>query len=100
MEALGVLQPAEGSPTFSLVHEYQSPEGAVIHIDFYRLRSEYEIAEAGIPGYFWERDAIVICEWLSSSPVFESQVSESGRCFRVTLQIQGEGFRDMVIERN
>jgi tRNA threonylcarbamoyladenosine biosynthesis protein TsaE len=30
------------SPTFALVHEYPAPDGAVIHVDCYRLRSPAE----------------------------------------------------------
>jgi tRNA threonylcarbamoyladenosine biosynthesis protein TsaE len=34
-------QPAR-SPTYALVHEYASPEGPVIHVDCYRLRTPDE----------------------------------------------------------
>src|SRR5882672_2202647 len=63
LEGLGVEQPPEGSPTFAIAHEYRARGREVVHIDFYRLKHESEIDEAGIPAYFWERDAIVICEW-------------------------------------
>ena len=85
---LGVQQPPEGSPTFAIAHEYQSTESDVIHIDFYRLRSDLEIDEAGIPAYFWERNAVVICEWLSLWPSFEKAVlGQSKRIWRVQLSI-------------
>src|SRR4051812_11473567 len=58
--SLGVHQPPEGSPTFAIAHEYDSPRCGVVHIDFYRLRSEDEIDDAGIPAYYWERELIVI----------------------------------------
>src|SRR5262245_58300605 len=44
LEALGVHQPPEGSPTFAIAHEYRAravPE--IVHIDFYRLKHESEI---------------------------------------------------------
>ncbi len=85
LESLGVTQPPEGSPTFALVHEYLCPRGEVAHIDFYRLRSEEEIEDAGIPSYYWERPMIVISEWLSCWPKFQEQVLRTGRTWRVTL---------------
>ncbi len=85
LSGLGLDQPPEGSPTFAIAHEYDSPKGSIVHMDFYRLRSELEIDDAGIPSYFWDRDLIVITEWLSSWPKFEAQVLKSGRIFRVAL---------------
>lgn len=86
--ALGILQPPEGSPSFALAHEYDSPKGQVIHLDFYRIRDESEIDDAGIPTYYWEREPspIVISEWLSNWPEFAAHVHRSGRCWEVTLE--------------
>jgi tRNA threonylcarbamoyl adenosine modification protein YjeE len=84
IEKLGVVQPPEGSPTFAIAHEYRSKHSGsrggreVVHIDFYRLKSEDEIEDAGIPAYFWERDGVVICEWLSMWPNFEASVLDAG----------------------
>lgn len=100
IEALGVKQPPEGSPSFALVHEYVSQIGPLVHIDFYRIRSAEEIEEAGIPSYFWERNAVVLCEWLSNWSLFERQVVESGRCFRIAFEIIGDLIRDIKIEKN
>ena len=33
LRALGVRQPPEGSPTFAIAHEYDSPRGGVVHYD-------------------------------------------------------------------
>jgi tRNA threonylcarbamoyl adenosine modification protein YjeE len=79
LAGLGVHQPPEGSPTFAIAHEYTSPKGGVVHIDYYRLKSETEIDEAGLPAYYWERKLIVISEWLSSWPDFETQIISSAR---------------------
>ncbi len=78
IRALGVHQPAEGSPTFSIAHEYRSErlQTDVIHIDLYRMKNEYEIEEAGIASYFWERGGIVLIEWLSNFPEFEAEVKK------------------------
>ena len=74
LQGLGVIQPPEGSPTFAIAHEYHTPICDVVHVDFYRLRSEAEIEEAGIEAYFWERNAIVIAEWTSMWPIFEASL--------------------------
>lgn len=78
LQGLGVVQPPEGSPTFAIAHEYRAQACDVVHVDFYRLRSEAEIEEAGIEAYFWERNAIVIAEWTSMWPIFEASVLRVG----------------------
>lgn len=90
LEGLGVLQPAEGSPSFAIAHEYSSPRFDVIHIDFYRIKSEAEIVFAGIEAYFWERSqALVIAEWTSLWAEFEAAVEatvqDKARIWRVEL---------------
>ena len=70
IKALGVEQDSEGSPSFAIAHEY----GSIVHLDLYRLKSEMEIEEAGIPAYFWEGESIVLVEWLASFPGFEEDV--------------------------
>jgi tRNA threonylcarbamoyl adenosine modification protein YjeE len=86
LSELGVIQPPEGSPTFAIAHEYDSPRGGIVHIDLYRIKSELEIDDAGIPSYFWERPLIVFCEWTSSWPEFQRQVLESGRNWQISLE--------------
>lgn len=97
LHALGVEQPPEGSPTFAIAHEYDSPHGGVIHIDYYRLKSESEIDDAGIPSYYWERDLIVISEWLSSWPELEQKVIQSGRTWQVRLSFSDSVTRNVEI---
>ncbi len=82
---LGIEQPPEGSPTFAIAHEYESSQGGVVHIDFYRLKSETEIQDAGILSYYWERSLITVSEWLSAFPEFEKKVLQSGKIWRVEL---------------
>jgi tRNA threonylcarbamoyladenosine biosynthesis protein TsaE len=79
---LGVRQPPEGSPTFAIAHQYETPSLNVVHLDLYRLKSESEIEEAGIPQYFWDRSTIVIAEWISLWPIFESLVAKESSEFR------------------
>ncbi len=56
-----------GSPTFSLVHEYQSPDGLLLHADLYRLREARvpladEVQRLGLREQRAE-GAIVLVEW-------------------------------------
>jgi len=51
------------SPTFSLVNEYQSRNGATIyHFDFYRIDNEEEAMDIGIEDYFYNNSWCLI-EW-------------------------------------
>lgn len=91
LEALGQSDLAEGSPTFPIAHEYETRSGSVIHIDFYRLKSEAEIEAAGILSYFWERQAIVITEWFSqwkklTTAVRKEAKRQDNRVFQVQLK--------------
>lgn len=100
--ALGIDQPPEGSPTFAIAHEYRSKRGEAVHIDLYRLRSEEELDDAGIPQYFWGREAVVMVEWLSMFPGFEAKVKEgheSSATWVVALEPAGEGHRRIRIEK-
>jgi len=100
IEALGVSQPPEGSPSFAIAHEYYSKRGEVIHIDFYRIKDETEIDDAGIPSYFWERQVLVICEWLSLWPVFQASIirstSEPAKIWRIQLDFSTDETRRAV----
>lgn len=101
LRALGVIQPPEGSPTFAIAHEYETASRVgVVHVDLYRLKSEAEIDEAGIPDYFWDPSRIVICEWLSMWSDFERAVLKSGRNWRVSLEASEDvNSRDVLITR-
>ncbi len=62
-EGLGVSElGAVTSPTFSLVQEYESPHGPVVHADLYRVRSERELDALG-----WDemmtRASVLLVEW-------------------------------------
>lgn len=49
------------SPTFTLIHEYGA-EGAVYHVDLYRLDEPRQVATLGLEELF-DRDALVLIEW-------------------------------------
>jgi tRNA threonylcarbamoyl adenosine modification protein YjeE len=79
LEALGQADHAEGSPSFPIAHEYRTPLGDVIHIDFDRLNSEEDIEQAGLLAYFWEREALVLTEWLGRWPALRTAVIAEAR---------------------
>jgi tRNA threonylcarbamoyladenosine biosynthesis protein TsaE len=54
---------AATSPTYALVHRYQTPQGGpVYHVDGYRLRSPGDARDLGFDDMVRER-AIVLIEW-------------------------------------
>ena len=50
------------SPTYALVHEYQSPRSAVIHVDLYRLDSPEQLTNIGWDEIVVAR-ALILVEW-------------------------------------
>lgn len=50
------------SPSFTLVHEYGSPESKVYHADLYRVEGAQEISTLGLEDLV-EQQATVIVEW-------------------------------------
>jgi len=60
-QELGVVE-STSSPTFSIVNQYQSPEGSVYHFDFYRIKDEQEAFDMGYEEYFYSGDYCFI-EW-------------------------------------
>ncbi len=58
---LGATVPAT-SPTYALVHQYQSPSGPVVHVDCYRLRSSKEARDLGLDDILLQK-VILLVEW-------------------------------------
>ena len=50
------------SPTYALVHEYPSPDGPVIHVDCYRLRTPDEALDLDFPD-LRRRARLLLIEW-------------------------------------
>ncbi len=51
------------SPTYTLVHEYPTPAGPLVHVDAYRLEPAVDVAAAlDLEGYL-ERARAVVVEW-------------------------------------
>lgn len=56
-----------GSPTFSIINEYESEKGPVYHIDLYRCRDEEEAIRAGVEDCMYS-GCICLVEWPSRAP--------------------------------
>ena len=50
------------SPTYTLIHEYPTPEGVFVHIDAYRLEGAEALFELGLEDYL-ARARLVAVEW-------------------------------------
>ena len=50
------------SPTYTLIHEYPTPEGVLVHIDAYRLPSAEALFGLGLEDYL-DRARLVVVEW-------------------------------------
>lgn len=50
------------SPTYSIVNEYESPNGSVFHFDFYRIKDIREAYDLGYEEYFYG-GGICLIEW-------------------------------------
>lgn len=60
-ESLGVKD-LVSSPTFSIVNEYESPNGSIYHFDFYRLKNVQEAFDLGYEEYFYSGNYCLV-EW-------------------------------------
>ncbi len=66
-EALGVTT-AIGSPTYSIINEYQSPvAGTIYHMDWYRLKNEEEAVNAGVEEAVYSNNYCFV-EWPDRAP--------------------------------
>jgi tRNA threonylcarbamoyladenosine biosynthesis protein TsaE len=50
------------SPTFTLVHEYESPRSRVLHLELYRLQGPRDLASIGFDEII-SSNALVLIEW-------------------------------------
>ena len=75
------------SPTFTLVHHFDSGRLPLYHLDLYRLDSPAQVVGAGLEQYFYTTAGVSIIEWverwLSSPP-------QGVRYRQVTIATLGE----------
>lgn len=53
---------AVSSPTYTLIHEYPTPQGLLVHCDAYRLPSAAALIDLGLDDYL-ARSRLVAVEW-------------------------------------
>lgn len=82
--ALGV-QDVTSSPTFSIINEYQSPNGLIHHIDLYRLKSEEEAFAIGLIELL-EQDHYCFIEWPN---IIEGYLPETTAWIQITATEAG-----------
>lgn len=90
-KALGV-QNSTSSPTFSLVNEYQIPNGMVYHFDVYRLKNETEALDFGIDDYLYSGHWCFI-EWAEKIP---NLIPEKHSV--ITIEILENGNRNIILD--
>ena len=60
---LGITEPVT-SPTFTVVQEYERPDGSwLFHLDMYRIECEHDALAFGIEEFLFAPDAVAIVEW-------------------------------------
>ncbi len=79
------------SPTFTLVHEYRSPEADIYHIDLYRVDTARELETIGIDDLPGPRSVLLI-EWGEKFERFRKE-----RDVEITLDCVGENERKIQI---
>ena len=88
VEGLGGEPGEVHSPTFTLVHRYET-RPVLYHLDLYRLEgAEEELTELGFEEYFEPREAIAAVEWAELAGSLLPP-----RRFDVSLAPEGEGRR-------
>jgi tRNA threonylcarbamoyladenosine biosynthesis protein TsaE len=50
------------SPTFPIINQYDAPDGAIFHLDLYRLKNEDEAIQAGVEDALYS-GTICLVEW-------------------------------------
>lgn len=85
---------AEGatSPTFALLHEYETPRGKICHLDLYRARDTEEIWSA-VHDELDASGGLLVIEWADRCP--ELLPSDA---VRVAIAHDGKGCRIIAID--
>ena len=50
------------SPTYTLIHEYPSEQGTLVHIDAWRLADPRQLLDSGLDDYL-DNSRLVVVEW-------------------------------------
>lgn len=80
------------SPTFSIVQEYDTPEGIVYHFDLYRIESVEELLSLDFESYL-ESARLTLVEW----PEIATPVLPKGECLWLRLEHLPTGGRRLLV---
>ena len=80
------------SPTFALLHEYQTPRGKILHLDLYRAKDTAEIWSA-VHDELDAIDGLLVIEWADRCPELLPPDA-----IRVAITHAGEGRRAITID--
>jgi tRNA threonylcarbamoyladenosine biosynthesis protein TsaE len=100
--ALGALPETVSSPTFMLVHEYDS-KPPIYHLDAYRVGDEEEMLELGIEEML-DAEAVTIVEWADRFPRLlpaqtlrvDFELGASPECRHVHISANGENAKTIL----
>lgn len=81
------------SPTFTLIHEYRSPQASLYHIDLYRIDTQRELETLALDDLRAE-DSILLIEWGEKFPRFVRE-----RDVEISLEREGESERRIRVSR-
>jgi len=82
------------SPTFSIVNDYDSPEGSIFHFDFYRIKRLEEVYDLGFEEYF-DSGQYCFVEW---PEMIESLVPEDAVVIRITTTGPAERVIELTLQ--
>ena len=89
------------SPTFSLIQSYDFQYCKISHIDLYRVNSEVELFELGIPDIF--DNQITILEWPEILEIknllrnISIEIKETKETRVIKIQFCGNGWSDLIV---
>src|SRR5580700_10772368 len=83
------------SPTFTLIHEYRSPDINLYHVDLYRVETQRELDTLGLDELFAEDNNLVLLEWGEKFPRFVNE-----RDVEISLERKSDQERTIVVKRN
>lgn len=90
------------SPTYTLIHEYPTPAGLVVHVDAYRLKEQEELFGLGLEDYLPEA-RLVLIEW-GSPDIFpdslEIKLAPQNGSRQLELVPHGAAYRWLVSKLN
>ena len=88
VKQLGVME-ISSSPSFSIVNEYDTPQGAIYHFDFYRIKDITEAFDIGFEDYLYAGNYIFI-EWPEK---IDQLLPENAN--RIDIKINNNGSRTL-----